>query len=200
MAIAQHSSASNEHYTPEHVVEAARQLMGGIDLDPASCAEANTTVRAAEYYTKEDDGLSLVWNGRVFLNPPGGVMRLDDHGFWREVVKKEGAKGAGPGTSAAAIWWAHLLKEWSAKRVTEAVFLGFTLEVLRTTQQPPCALPVSDFPMCFPRSRLKFSGKSPTHANVIVYLPPVPARVPVSTFEAAFSGIGAIVVPAMWAV
>jgi len=68
------SSASNEWYTPPEIIEAAREVLGEIDLDPASSEEANKTVRAARFYTKEDDGLSKAWEGRVWMNPPFGGM------------------------------------------------------------------------------------------------------------------------------
>jgi len=64
------NSGENEWYTPAVYLDAARHVMGGIDLDPASCALANETVRAAQYFTKEDSGLSHRWDGAVWLNPP----------------------------------------------------------------------------------------------------------------------------------
>jgi ParB family chromosome partitioning protein len=64
------NSGENEWYTPEHIIERARAVLGNIDLDPASCELANETVKAENYYTKEDDGLENDWYGNIWLNPP----------------------------------------------------------------------------------------------------------------------------------
>ena len=55
---------------PREVVDAARAVLGAIDLDPASCAEANTVIQATTIYTVEDNGLERSWHGRVWMNPP----------------------------------------------------------------------------------------------------------------------------------
>ena len=63
-------TGDQESYTPEKYIEAARAVMGSIDLDPASNEIAQETVKAAVYYTKEDNGLIKKWHGNIFLNPP----------------------------------------------------------------------------------------------------------------------------------
>ncbi len=70
MTRVEHSSQSDEWYSPGHIVERARLVMGGIDLDPASSAAANATIQAARFYTSDQDGLLQPWAGRVWLNPP----------------------------------------------------------------------------------------------------------------------------------
>jgi hypothetical protein len=35
-----------------------REVLGEIDLDPASCADANKIVRAKQFFTQEDNGYS----------------------------------------------------------------------------------------------------------------------------------------------
>jgi hypothetical protein len=59
-----------ERYTPPKYIEAARTVLGEIDLDPASCKLAQRTVQAARYFTFKDDGLTREWRGRIWLNPP----------------------------------------------------------------------------------------------------------------------------------
>lgn len=70
------SSNSDEHNTPSYLIEAAREVMGSIDLDPMSNELANETIRAETYYTKEDDGLGKEWFGNVWLNPPFSLSKL----------------------------------------------------------------------------------------------------------------------------
>jgi phage N-6-adenine-methyltransferase len=57
-------------YTPSAYVEAVREVLGTIDLDPASDAQAQKVVKAETYFTAERDGLKLRWHGNIFLNPP----------------------------------------------------------------------------------------------------------------------------------
>lgn len=73
--------ATNEWLTPPEIVRA----LGPFDLDPSSPVDRPWDT-AARHYTRIDDGLSLPWSGRVWLNPPYGpqasrwVRRLAEHG------------------------------------------------------------------------------------------------------------------------
>jgi ParB family chromosome partitioning protein len=64
------NSGENEWYTPPNFIESARAVMGEIDTDPASSEIANATVKAAKFFTKEDNGLEQKWSGNVWMNPP----------------------------------------------------------------------------------------------------------------------------------
>jgi ParB family transcriptional regulator, chromosome partitioning protein len=180
--VAKHSSATVEHYTPEAVIHAAHTTMGAIDLDPASCAQANDeVVRATKYLTAEQDGLTYAWNGRVWLNPPGG--------------KDERAR------SRTKTWWCKLCDEYLSGRVTQALFLAFNVEFLQVSQAG-CPIAAMALPFCIPSKRLCFFyveagtkrlkvGGGPTHANAIVYLPDREDPASVTRFHTVFAPIGA---------
>jgi phage N-6-adenine-methyltransferase len=61
---------NNDWHTPSEIIELARAVLGNFDLDPASCASANERVKAAKFYSPEDDGLKQPWCGKVWMNPP----------------------------------------------------------------------------------------------------------------------------------
>lgn len=51
--------------TPRYILDS----LGRFDLDPCA-AESNPSWVAANSFTKNDDGLTSTWSGRVFMNPP----------------------------------------------------------------------------------------------------------------------------------
>lgn len=174
-AAVQHSSASNEHYGPPWVLEKVHQLMGDIDLDPASCAAANQIVKAERYYSLErgENGLVLPWRGRVYLNPPGGAID------WPSV---DLPKNRRHDHNQAALWWAYLVSAWAVREIEQACFMVFNLETIRYAQGYPVPH-ILDFPTWWPDDRVDFWAPgpdgvpaeqgSPAHPNCLVYLPPV---------------------------
>ena len=144
------ASTSVEWYTPAKYINAARDVMGGIDLDPASSALANETVQATMYFDQRMDGLTQPWVGRVWLNPPYGA-------------------GSGKFTT-------KLVEEQEAGRVTAAVLLlnayGFDSEWF----QPLWAFPIcfTDHRILFYSPQRESGG--PANGNIFVYLGTEPAR------------------------
>jgi ParB family chromosome partitioning protein len=149
-----HQSKSVEWYTPKKYVDAARYVMGGIDLDPASCRKANEVVRAAVYYDAAMDGLRREWFGSVWLNPPYG---------------KYGAE------SSQAVWMCKLIDEFLAARVREAVLLVNAVPGTRWFRKIWEYCAAGDASICFTDHRIRFVdlagevARQPTHSNVFVY-------------------------------
>ena len=130
-----------EWYTPAQYIEAARTVMGGIDLDPASHIAAQQTVRADHYFAAEDDGLKLDWYGRVWLNPPYAQPLMQN--FVRKLVT-----------------------EYNSGNVTQAVMLthNYTDTAWFHEAQAGALL-------CFTRGRISFVGASgpPTQGQCFFY-------------------------------
>jgi hypothetical protein len=170
-----HLTESNEHYTPPEIIIASFKTMGEINLDPASCHQANQWVGTENFYDIEDNGLNQQWHGNIFLNPPGGVCQD------KSAIARYGVK------SSQAVWAEKLLEEWEAKRVKQAVFVAFNLEISRYCQW------LDRFPFCRPIERVKYYSVDPTdgkiksgqwsniqkkwtdaspHATILFYFPP----------------------------
>jgi ParB family chromosome partitioning protein len=157
------ASDVKEWYTPAVYIEAARKVLKQIDLDPASCAEANETVKASHMFTTEDDGLSQDWLGKVFLNPPYG---------------HDGASRFIP----------YLIDQFARENVTAAIAL---VNSHCTDSQWFQAL--WEHTLCFTDHRIDFAAggmgrAGSTHGSVFVYLGPDQRR-----FAGTFGKFGAVV-------
>ena len=157
-------TGENEWYTPTEHVELARQVLGNIDLDPASSAIANRTVAAEDYFTIEDNGLAQEWHGRVWLNPPYAQPHIAD--FADKVVA-----------------------EFEAGRVTDAIVLTHNYTDTAWFQKLARACNA----ICFTRGRVKFVSPegevaAPTQGQAFFYFTQDASNV--SIFADVFEGIG----------
>lgn len=136
--------ASAEYYTPPAIIEAARATMGGIDLDPASSPLANEVVKAARFYTEQDDGLSQSWRApsgspsKVWLNPPFGKRAWDK--------------------SSQARWSGHLINQYELGNVEQAILLCNPSD----TASRWFHTLIRGYPHCFSDHRIVFWQVSPT--------------------------------------
>lgn len=89
-----------EYYTPQEIVEAARRVMGEIDLDPASSSEANKRIKTLWFFDRHNNGLNQQWRGRVWMNHP--FSRVNN-----------------------PLWIAKLESEFESRRVTQACCITF---------------------------------------------------------------------------
>jgi phage N-6-adenine-methyltransferase len=80
------SSSSDEWPTPQWLVDVLAAEFGPFCLDPAATAE---NAKAPLFFTKDDDGLSQPWKGRVWLNPPYGTALTP----WMTKARDEVARG-----------------------------------------------------------------------------------------------------------
>jgi phage N-6-adenine-methyltransferase len=138
-------TGENEWFTPADLIERARLIHGDIDLDPATHKKAQEVVRAVNYFTKKDNGLTQEWHGRVWLNPPYAQPLIG------QFVDK-------------------LIEEYVAGRVTAAIML--THNYTDTGWFQKAAAHASA--LCFTRGRVKFyelngSTAQPTQGQAFHY-------------------------------
>lgn len=167
-----HSKITPSWGTPESIVEIARELLGGFDLDPCSSAVFNQTIRATRFIDLQENGLISAWLPpginpiSVFLNPPGGVVRP----FWERLV-------------------AHV----GDGRVSRAFWIGFSVEQLCTLGDSE--IHPLDFSTCILRKRVSFTSEdvskktnAPSHGNYVTAI-----GVDRQLFDQKFAGLGKIV-------
>jgi hypothetical protein len=181
------SSKSNEWYSgDERLLKVLHGFFkDGIDLDPASCAYANETfIKAARFYSEEDDGLSQPWDAeRLWCNPPYGLD--DEHqsnmgkwsSRWLDSVGNIGESvedilDAGMFVEGLLLVNAFVGAKWFERLWSEAF-------------------------ICFPNFRLKHKKApwmkqkdQPSHFSAISYVGPR-----YDEFKRAFSVLGRIVPP-----
>ena len=156
------NSGNNEWYTPMEYIEMAREVMGGIDLDPASSEMANETVGASKYFTVDDDGLAQCWAGRVWMNPPYSAGLVD-------------------------AFAAKLVSEYTRGAVDEAIVLVNNATETKWFQ----GMAIHCSAICFLGSRVRFWSPdsrvgAPLQGQAVLYMGDYPDRFSDRFYDAGF--------------
>jgi hypothetical protein len=120
----------------------------------------------------------------VWLNPAGGKV---NRSTLEPLPRNENGKQGGPGISQAGMAWCKLANEYALGSVRCALFLCFSINVMRTAQDPdlrkwfPKTVNPSQFPFVIFRERIPFDtinaagervpGKSPPQDSAMVLIP-----------------------------
>lgn len=157
------NGGNNEWYTPPEFIEAARAVLGGFDLDPASSEIANRRVQAAQIFTAKDDGLTQEWPvGRIWMNPPYAQPLMGQFASKFAAAVRAGSEGVVLVNNATeTAWFQEMAAECSA--------------------------------ICFPKTRIRFldpqgNPGAPLQGQAIIYCGPDP-----DAFKEAFHGFGLVV-------
>lgn len=130
---------SDDWHTPSTYTEMAREVMGGIDLDPFSSKSANRSVKAVRFFDVYSNALERDWfedKGRVFMNPPYG----------REILPK-----------AIRAFLGH----WIDGTISEAVVLVNNATETIWFQSLLCHATA----VCFPGRRIAFENTDGKHVS-----------------------------------
>jgi hypothetical protein len=176
------TSGEVEYFTPIEIIEAATDCIGFIDLDPASCEEANKIVGARKIFTKKDDGLSRPWKSiTLWMNHPfgKGEMRCPiPHSRCKKQMclppDEDHPNRRGyhidydiPGNSD---WIDKLIREWGAESFDQACCITYA------TTSEDWFRPLLAFPQCFLHGRTNYrlpNGdvmQGNTKGSVVTYL------------------------------
>ena len=129
-----HSSESCQHFLPPNYASSVRKVLEPTFIDVASSDLANQIIQAGDFLTC--NGLAHTWHGSVYCNPPGG--------------KDEDLKERFDTSSSIGAWFKYLLEQYKEGAVTEAIFIGFQLSLLKTCPES------IHFPFCIPKQRIRF--------------------------------------------
>jgi len=160
---AMQSSESMQWYTLQKYIDAVREVLGEIELDPASSQEANKIVKAQRIYTRKDNGLRKSFRSKtLFLNAPYG---------------KDGPK-----------FIPKLVQSYEAGAVGKAIAM-----VNDHSTATKWFKPLFNYLLCFTDHRPRFwkpdeQKDSPTHGAVFVYFGPNKDK-----FAEVFSRFGTVV-------
>lgn len=168
------NSGVTDWYTPVPIIEAARSLMGGIDLDPASSVVANSRpgVQIPTIYTQADNGLSKPWHGRVWMNHPfARSERACGSSCSKKTCKKRG-HCLTEDLAGNTEWISRLILAWKTGEIEQACCICFAAVNAEWFH------PLLRFPQFFFLGRVEYETPTGEKANgvtkdsVFTWLPP----------------------------